>query len=112
MSHAHNPPHPEQLEPGAEEGGLREIVTVWLSLMLLLCATVVAHFLTHATLALLIAFGIAIAKMGLVMAYYMHLKYRPHLVWIFSAAAFLWLAIFFGLSLSDYATRHWILLRP
>jgi|GEM_PF-1978417 len=112
MSPASDQPRHAQIHPGAEEGSLREIVAVWLGLIFLLCATVIAHFLTHGMLALLAAFGIAIAKMGLVMFYYMHLKYRPHIVWIFSAAAFLWLIIFFGLSLSDYVTRHWILLVP
>lgn len=112
MSSISEQPGIDRPDARVKEGSLGEIIGVWLILMLLLAASVIFHFLTHGTLALIAAFGIALLKMGLVMIFYMHLKYRPHIVWLFSGAAFFWLIIFFGLSLSDYATRHWIMIIP
>jgi cytochrome c oxidase subunit 4 len=35
----------------------------------------------------------------------MHVRYSERLVWVFSSAAFLWLALLIWLSLNDYFTR-------
>lgn len=99
-------------EDPAEEGGVTEILLVWAGLMGLLILTLALHFLPLGPASLPIALAVAAAKMGLVLAFYMHLKYRPPLVWLFAAAAFVWLSILFGISLSDYLTRHWILISP
>lgn len=91
-----------------EEGSLAEILWVWAGLMLLLAATIIFHFLGLGRFAIVVALLIAAAKIGLVVVFYMHLKYRPAIVWLFAAAALVWLILLFGLSLSDYLTRHWI----
>ena len=53
----------------------------------------------------LIAMGIAATKMALILLYFMHVRYSERLVWVFSAAAFLWLLIMVGGFLNDYWTR-------
>jgi cytochrome c oxidase subunit 4 len=97
-------------EEPLKEGSHAEIGLVWLALMGLLVATLLVHFVPLGSLAIIAALGFAGAKTWLVMRHYMHLKYRPLLVALFAGAAFVWLAILFGLSLTDYLTRHWILI--
>jgi len=53
-----------------------------------------------------IALGIAIAKMGCIMAFFMGVKYNTHLVKIFTVAAFLWVLVFFAFVMSDYVSPH------
>jgi hypothetical protein len=54
-----------------------------------------------------VATGIAVVKAVLVILYFMHVKDGTRLTWVFSGAAFVWLAIMFGLTLNDYVTRDW-----
>jgi cytochrome c oxidase subunit IV len=78
---------------------------VWLALLALLLLTWgLAQFdLHHFNVAA--ALGIAMLKMLLVILFFMHVKYKPPLTWIFVAAGFIWLLIMFDLTLSDYMTR-------
>lgn len=55
-----------------------------------------------------IALTIACVKAGLVVLYFMHLRYSSRLTWIVLAAALFWLAIMFALTFSDYSTRDWL----
>jgi cytochrome c oxidase subunit IV len=52
-----------------------------------------------------VALAIAGTKAALVILYFMHVRYSSKLVWVFSIAGFLWLALFFVLILADYETR-------
>jgi len=54
-----------------------------------------------------IALVIATIKAVLVILYFMHLKYSTRLTWVVVIAAFLWLAMLFVLTFSDYLTRYW-----
>ena len=54
-----------------------------------------------------VALALAGAKALLVMLFFMHLRYSPALSRIVFAAAFLWLAILVGITLSDYTSRGW-----
>lgn len=92
------------------EGSRVEIALVWLGLMVLLGATVGVYYLSLGAAELGIALGVAGIKVVLVMRYYMHLKYRSPVVWLFAGAGFFWLIILFGLTLSDYFTRHWVII--
>lgn len=95
------------------EGSYVELAAVYVGLLVLLGLTIVFALVPISpTLALVLALGIAGAKTGLIMWHYMHLKDRPRVVWIFAAAGFMWLMIMFGLTLSDYITRWWILIEP
>ena len=54
-----------------------------------------------------IAVTIAVIKAGLIVLYFMHVRYSSHLVQFFAGATFFWLAILFVLTLSDYFSRDW-----
>jgi cytochrome c oxidase subunit 4 len=92
------------------EGSYTELAVVYAALLVLLGLTIVLSFVgLGSTLALVVALGISAAKTGLIMWYFMHLKYRVSLVWLFAVAGMVWLLVLFGLTLSDYVTRWWVL---
>src|SRR5437870_2088274 len=53
-----------------------------------------------------VGLAIATAKAILVIVFFMHLLTTNRLSWLALAAAFFWLAILIGLTLSDYLTRY------
>ena len=63
---------------------------VWAALMFLLAATWgVAEFnlgIANTVVAVIIAF----IKMGLVILFFMHVRYNSRLTWVFAAAGFVW----------------------
>jgi cytochrome c oxidase subunit IV len=54
-----------------------------------------------------VAMTIAVAKMTLVLLFFMHVRYSSRLIWVIVAASFFWLAVLIALSLSDYTSRTW-----
>lgn len=78
-------------------------VFAWLGLLLVL--TVTAGQFDLGVWNVPIAMGIALAKAALIVLYFMHVRYSPPLVKLFSAASFLWLLILLALTLADYLTR-------
>ncbi len=78
---------------------------VWAALLLLLLLTWgLAQFeLGH--LNIVAALGIAVVKMMLVILFFMHVRYKSRLTWLFVAAGFIWFVIMVDLTLSDYMTR-------
>lgn len=80
-------------------------VLVWAALMVLLAATVGVSFLHWGTWNGVLNLGIAVAKTALILWFYMHFRRTRPLVRLAGATAPLWLAILFGLALSDYFTR-------
>lgn len=55
-----------------------------------------------------IAVFIAVVKAALVILYFMHVRYSSRMTWVFAGAAFVFVGIMFGLTLSDYFTRDWL----
>jgi len=55
----------------------------------------------------IIAMTIAVAKMTLVLLYFMHVRYSSRLIWVIVAAMFFWLVIMLLLTLADYGSRDW-----
>ena len=55
-----------------------------------------------------IALGIAVTKATLVVWYFMGVRYNTPLTKVVVVAGLFWLAIMFGLTMSDYLTRTWI----
>jgi cytochrome c oxidase subunit 4 len=53
-----------------------------------------------------IALAVAITKAGLILLFFMHVKYGTKLTSIFAAAGFVWLGIAIVLINSDYFTRN------
>lgn len=99
-------------ETDEHEGTYRQLALVWIGLLVLLASTLVLSFGSWGGYAVIVAMSIATAKTMLIMRYYMHLKYRSALVWLFSITALVWLLLLFGLALTDYLTRHWVLVTP
>lgn len=54
-----------------------------------------------------VAMAIAIVKALVVILWFMHVIHSPRLTWIVVISSFLWLAVMFVLTFSDYLTRHW-----
>jgi cytochrome c oxidase subunit 4 len=107
--------HPEGTLDVPEEHSATEHVSlatyliVFAALMILLVLTVVASFYVNLGGAnILVALFIAIIKAALVVLYFMHVKYASRLTKVFVSAAFLWLAILFALTFSDYLTRRYL----
>ena len=81
------------------------LVLVWLACMTLLVGTVAASFSHLGPIKPVISILIAIAKAGLILWFFMHLREVTGLVRLFALGALFWLVIMFGLVLNDYATR-------
>jgi cytochrome c oxidase subunit IV len=88
---------------------VRVYLMIFLALMAGTFLTVVAAFYDFPwRLNTVIALTIATIKATLVVLYFMHVRYSSRLVWVIVASALFWLAILFGLTLSDYWTRDWL----
>jgi cytochrome c oxidase subunit 4 len=79
--------------------------TIWLVLMLLLFLTWGVAQINFGRWNIVMAMTIAVVKALLVILFFMHVRYRNRLTWVFVGAGFFWLAILFGLTMSDYLTR-------
>ena len=80
-------------------------VGIFLSLMVLTAATVVAAYVNLGPFNIVIALAIASVKATLVVLYFMHARYSPNRTHLVIIAAVFWLAIMLALTLSDYLTR-------
>jgi len=80
--------------------------------MALLLGTVltawVAFFNFPGPLNAVVALTIACIKAGLVILYFMHMRYSQRLIGVVFGAALFWLVIMFALTFSDYSTRAWL----
>lgn len=88
-------------------GGIGIYVVILGALLVLTAVTVWAAFIDFGRLNTVIALAIAFLKATLVMLFFMHLKGSSGLLKLFVASAFAFLAILIGMTLNDYATRHW-----
>ncbi|HUJ11720.1 MAG TPA: cytochrome C oxidase subunit IV family protein [Verrucomicrobiae bacterium] len=84
---------------------VRVYAAVYGALMVLLLATCAADFLSLGVFNVVISLTIAVAKALLVILFFMHVRYKEHLLWVYVVAGFFWLAILIGLSLGDVLTR-------
>jgi cytochrome c oxidase subunit 4 len=89
---------------------VRTNLIVFGALMALLALTIWVAYFDLGTLGLAIAMGIAVIKATLIVLYFMHVRFGSPLTWVFSGAAFFWLAIFILLTLNDYLTRGVLLI--
>jgi cytochrome c oxidase subunit IV len=87
---------------------VKTYVAVYVALLVLLAATVGAAYLDLGWFNFTLTMIIAVAKAVMIMLIFMHVRYGGRLTWVFSSAAFLWLAILIGLTLNDYFTRDWL----
>lgn len=78
---------------------------IWASLLLLLLLTWGIAQFNLGPFNAVAALTIAVAKMLLVILYFMHVRYSERRTWVFVAAGFVWLLIMIYLTLTDYLTR-------
>jgi cytochrome c oxidase subunit 4 len=79
--------------------------TIFGALMVLTAVTVAVAFVNLGAFNFPVALGIAITKATLVVLFFMHVKYSSQLTKMFVAMAFFFLAILFGLTMTDYLSR-------
>ncbi len=87
---------------------IRTNVTIFVILLALLVLTVAIAYVDLGPLGLPVAMSIATVKAALILMYFMHVKFNPPLVWVFSTAAFFWLLILLAFSFNDFLTRGWL----
>ena len=80
-------------------------LVVWAVLLLLLLATWAVAQFNFGPFNVIAAVAIALAKMLLVILFFMHVRHSRMLTWLFAAAGFVWFLIMLDLTLSDYLTR-------
>ncbi len=83
---------------------------IFFALLVLTAATVWVAYFDLGRLNVIVALSIAVLKATLVVLYFMHVRYRSKLTWVFVGAGFFWLAILVAFTLSDYATRNWVVI--
>jgi len=83
-------------------------ILIWLGLMILLAATLIAAAFDLGWLNLAIALAIAICKALLIAIFFMHLRVSSRATWIFAGAGVFWLGILLALAMSDYLSRSWL----
>jgi cytochrome c oxidase subunit 4 len=80
---------------------------VFAGLMVGTVLTVVAAQFDFGRMNDIVAMTIAVAKMTLVLLFFMHVRYSSRLVWVVVAAMFFWLLILLLMTLTDYTSRDW-----
>ena len=84
---------------------LKVYFTVASALFVLLALTVGVSLIDLGPFNIVAALVIAVAKMLLVVLFFMHVRWSSRLVWLFASGGILWLAILFALTMSDFLTR-------
>ena len=84
-------------------------VKVFIALLVLMVATIVAgEFDMGNPYNLIVALAIAVAKMILIVLFFMHVLYSSRLTWVIVSTGFFWFIIMVTITLSDYLTRGWV----
>ena len=87
------------------EKPLLHLALAWIGLVLLLALTLAVAYVPFGRGNIAVALAIGTAKTVIVLLVFMKLARSPPLTWIFAGAGLLWLALLFGLTFTDYATR-------
>jgi cytochrome c oxidase subunit IV len=82
-------------------------VAVWVSLLLLTGLTTGVAYIDLGVFNTVAALVIAVAKMMLVVLFFMHMKYTPGIPRIVIVAALFWLGLMMSITLADEKTRDW-----
>lgn len=86
---------------------VKTYLAVFISLLILTGLTTAVAYVDMGRFNLVAALAIAVAKMLLVVLFFMHVKYSPPFIKLVVVAALLWLGIMITLILSDELTRGW-----
>ena len=88
---------------------IRGLLRTYVGLLGLLAITAGASYLDLGPMSAIVAYGVAIAKAGLIVWIFMELRESPMLTRFAAGLGLFWLGILFVLSLSDFLTRGWLL---
>ncbi len=94
------------MKSGARHEPALLYVVAWLVLVVLTGVSLGTAFLGLGMFAPVIQFGIAATQAAIIFILFMRLKGPPSLKWIFAGGGFFWLFFLYGLSMTDYASRH------
>jgi cytochrome c oxidase subunit 4 len=85
---------------------LATYTTIYIALLALMAATIIAAYMPLGALNVPVALVIAFTKTVLVALFFMHVRYAGKLIWVVAAGALVWLAILLSVY-HDYLTRDW-----
>ncbi len=74
-------------------------------LYVLLILTVAISLIDLGSLNIVAALAIAVAKMLLVVLFFMHVRWSSRMVWLFASGGLVWLGIMFMLTMADFLSR-------
>jgi cytochrome c oxidase subunit 4 len=86
----------------------RTYALIFLALLVLVAITTGVAFVNLGPLNIVVALGIAFAKMMLVLLFFMHLLHSTRLMRVTVIAAFFWLLLLMTFVFTDYGSRSWI----
>ena len=84
----------------------KKLTAVWIVLLVLTVVTVAVTRFELGMWKVWTALGIATLKSGLVVAFFMHMKYEPFLLKLLLSVALITLVTFIGLTFSDIYYRY------
>ncbi|WP_162854690.1 cytochrome C oxidase subunit IV family protein [Sphingobium estronivorans] len=90
------------------KGLLIQLGLVWVALLILLAATVIAAHLPLGAAKPWISYAIAFAKAALILWVFMEMRKEGAIARLAMMAAMVWLIMMMTLSASDYLTRGWL----
>jgi cytochrome c oxidase subunit 4 len=86
---------------------LARSIRVLISLLLLLALTTALAFAPLGQWNWLVSIVIAFTMAGLILLFFMKVRYSEPLIWLTSAAGFTWLSLLILLVILDYVSRPW-----
>jgi cytochrome c oxidase subunit 4 len=93
------------LDHGHHIVSVKTYLLVFVVLIALVGLTVGVSFINLGYFSRPIALAIAITKAGLIMAFFMHLRYSSKLTWVIAGMGFFWLIILLVITMGDYIAR-------
>lgn len=105
----HHPDHETYTGHAAphHQSSLTVYFVVFAALMILTVVTVWVSRIDLGALNTTVAMAVAVLKAAVVILWFMHVIHSPRLTWVVVISSFLWLAVLFVLTFSDYLTRFW-----
>ncbi len=82
-------------------------LAVYIALVLFTIVTVLVATVHLGEFNTIVAMSIAVAKMLLVLLFFMHVRWSGSVLRMIVLAGFIWFGIMVILTMSDYASRHW-----
>ncbi|HZT36743.1 MAG TPA: cytochrome C oxidase subunit IV family protein [Bryobacteraceae bacterium] len=95
-------------EPHHHITPVRTYVLVWIALIILTFVTTWVAEIDLGEWNIVVAMTIAVVKMSLVAAFFMHIKGASALTKLVCGAGLFWMAILFALTFGDYRSRAWL----